>query len=43
MHTKFWLENIEGRYHSDDIDVHGRITLEVILENYVEKSWIGFI
>jgi len=25
MHEKFWSENLKGRDHSEDIDIHGRI------------------
>jgi hypothetical protein len=31
MHTKFWLENLKGRDHSEDVDVGGTILLEWIL------------
>jgi hypothetical protein len=26
--TKFWLENLKGRYHSEDLDVEERIIIE---------------
>jgi hypothetical protein len=29
--TKFWLENLKGRDHSEDLDVDGMIILEWIL------------
>jgi hypothetical protein len=27
MHTKFWLENLKGRDHSEDLGIDGRIVL----------------
>jgi hypothetical protein len=43
MHTKFWLENLKGMDHAEDIGVDGKITLERILEKYVRKVWTGCI
>jgi hypothetical protein len=31
MHTKFLLENLEGKNHSEDLGVDGKIILEWIL------------
>jgi hypothetical protein len=31
MHTIFWLGNLKGRDHAEDIGVDGRIILEWIL------------
>jgi hypothetical protein len=31
MHTKFWLEDLKRRDHSEDLDVNGSIILEWIL------------
>jgi hypothetical protein len=31
MHRKFWLENLKGRDHSEDLDIDGLIILEWIL------------
>jgi len=31
MHTKFWLEDLKRRDHSEDLDVYGNIILEWIL------------
>jgi hypothetical protein len=30
-HIKFWLKNLKGRDHSDDLGVDGKILLEWIL------------
>jgi hypothetical protein len=27
-HTKYWLENLKGRGHSEDLGVYGRIILK---------------
>jgi hypothetical protein len=43
MVTVFWLENLKGRDHSEDLDVDGRIILEWILGTYGRKVWTGFI
>jgi len=32
MHTKFWLESLKGRDHSEDLGIDGKITLEWILQ-----------
>jgi hypothetical protein len=31
IHTRFWLENLKGRSHPEDLDVDGRIIWEGIL------------
>jgi hypothetical protein len=31
MHTKFWAENLKGRYHSEDLDVDGKIKITMDL------------
>jgi hypothetical protein len=31
MPTKFWPENLKGRYDSEDLDINGKIILEWIL------------
>jgi hypothetical protein len=28
IHTKFWLENLKGRDHLEELDIDGRIMLE---------------
>jgi len=28
MHTIFWFENLEGRDHSEDLGIDGKIILE---------------
>jgi hypothetical protein len=43
MHAMFWLENLKGRYHSEDLVVDEKITLEWILVKYDGRVWTGFI
>jgi hypothetical protein len=43
MHTKFWSENPNGRNHTGDISIDGRIIVEWNLGKYGGKVWIGFI
>jgi hypothetical protein len=38
MCTKFWLKNLKERAHSEDIGVHGRMTLKWIISKYVLGS-----
>jgi hypothetical protein len=40
MHTKFWLENLEVRDHSEDLGIGEKIILEWILGKQV---WTGCI
>jgi len=39
MHTKFWLENLKGRDHSEDVGVDGSIILEWFSEKLGGKAW----
>jgi hypothetical protein len=41
MHTIFWLENLKGRVHSEDIGVAERIILKLILGKQNGKVWTG--
>jgi hypothetical protein len=43
MYTKFWSENLKGRYNSEDLRVDGRIILECILKKLLEVVWTGYI
>jgi hypothetical protein len=43
MNTKFWLKNMKGRDHLEDLDIDRRIILEWILEKKEWKVWVGFI
>jgi hypothetical protein len=36
MHTIFWLENLKGRDHSEDLDADMRIILEYHVK---ERGW----
>jgi hypothetical protein len=35
MRTVFWLENLKGRAHSEDLGIDGRIILQCISGNRV--------
>jgi hypothetical protein len=37
------LENLKGRDHSEDLDIDGRIKLELILGKQGVTVWTGFI
>jgi hypothetical protein len=39
----FWLENLKGRDHLEDLSIDGRIILERILGKYDGNIWTGFI
>jgi hypothetical protein len=39
MHTIFWLENLKGQNHFEDLGMRGRIILECILEKQGGKVW----
>jgi hypothetical protein len=43
MLTKFWLESLKGRDHSEDLDVDGSIILKCILRKECLGVWIEFI
>jgi hypothetical protein len=43
MQTKFWSETLKGSDDSKDLDVAGRIILEMILGKWGGKFWTGFI
>jgi len=42
MHTIFWLKNLMGRDHLEDIGIDGRVILEWILLKYSGRVWTGF-
>jgi hypothetical protein len=39
----FWLENLKGRDHSEDMDIDGRIILGWVLRKQGGKVWTGFV
>jgi hypothetical protein len=41
MHTIFWLENLKGRGHLEDLGVDVKVILEWILRKYGGKLWTG--
>jgi hypothetical protein len=41
--TVFWVENLRGRNHSEDLGVDGGIILEWILGKWGGKVWTGCI
>jgi hypothetical protein len=43
MHTIFWLENLKGRDHLEDLAVGRKIILYRILGKYGGRVWTGFI
>jgi hypothetical protein len=43
MRTKFWLESLKERNHSEDLGTDERIVLQWILEKQGWKVWTGFI
>jgi hypothetical protein len=43
MRTKFWLESLQGRDHSKDLGVYGRIILKWILGKEMLRVYNGFI
>jgi hypothetical protein len=43
MRKNFWLENLRGRHHSEDLGVDGRIKLKWILGKRAWRVWIRLI
>jgi len=43
MHSKFWLEILKGRDHTEELGIGGRIILEWILWKYGGKVWTELI
>jgi hypothetical protein len=41
MRTKFWLKSLEGRDHSEDVGVDGRIILKLKLGVISHFGFIG--
>jgi hypothetical protein len=43
MLSKLWSDNLKGRDHSEELGVDGKMILEWILGQSIEKVWVGFI
>jgi hypothetical protein len=43
MHSIFWLEDLKGRDHAENLGEDGNIILEWIFGKWGEKMWTGFI
>jgi hypothetical protein len=43
MNTKFLVVSLNGREHSKDLCVDGKIILKWILGKYGSRMWIGFM
>jgi hypothetical protein len=43
LRTKFWLESLTGRDHSEDLGFDGKVILKWILGKEEWRAWIGFI
>jgi hypothetical protein len=43
MYKIFWLKNLKGRYHSEELGVYVKIILEWILRKQDGKVWTGFV
>jgi len=39
MYTIFWLENLKGRDHSEELGIDGKIIIEWILGKKSGKVW----
>jgi hypothetical protein len=39
MHTIYWLEELNGRDHLEDLSVDGKIVLESLFGKYGGKVW----
>jgi hypothetical protein len=43
MYAEFWLENMRGRDHLEDLDIDERIILKWFLRKQGWRAWIGLI
>jgi len=43
IQTLFWSGNLKGIDRLEDLGLADRMLLEWILENWVQKMWVGFI
>jgi hypothetical protein len=42
MLAEFWLENLKGKYHSEDLGLDERMILKSMLEKQCSMLWTGF-
>jgi len=42
LHIVFWLENLRGRDHLEEIGVDGKIILECSLGKWDGRMWSGY-
>jgi hypothetical protein len=43
MLIRLWSENLNGRDHSDDLDIEGSVILEQVLGKQGGKLWTGYV
>jgi hypothetical protein len=41
VHIIFWLKNLKGRHHSEDLVVDGKVILDWFLGKQGGKAWTG--
>jgi hypothetical protein len=37
--SEYWLESLKGIYHSEDLDIVGKIILKLIFRKYCGRMW----
>jgi hypothetical protein len=43
VHTGFWWGDLREGDHLEDLDVDGRIILQLIFKKWTGRAWTGFI